>query len=340
MALSLVSATGPSAMAVSSPSSSLDDPLVMCNPQVAPLKRKPAAKRKYNLADSLDDVQIQEHLCIKGCRLKQFLALPITSVDGVRYTRIASKESWMCELLAGRVCTSEMHAGVSKLKEFVIRELSGSAPADSQLQAKMHATTSMASLGAAVVELDSEDDEEPAAQPERRRREMGRRHMGTMKGAINLRGLKVVVMLQHRTLWVEATATAVAAMLNQLQRCLVPDTVKAARQTQAVLGRQPDSPASTSGSSSCAAETPADSQTTADKPKVYMGNGRYYVSFVNEHGRRSTCSKGLAIRQRDEHGNPLSATAYAAELDRIRELAVQRWRDLDRGSKSLAASQT
>lgn len=273
--------------------------LVTCNPQVAPFKRKPACKRKY-CQNALGDLQIQEHLCIKGCRLREFVALPITSLGGVRFTRIASKESWLCELLAGRVCTTEMHHGVSQLKEFVIRELGGG-----QAQARAATATS---LGVEVVALDSSEDDEPAAQPEppaRRRRQMGGRQ--TVKGVIEVHGVQVTVMIQHRTLWVEANASAVTAMLNQLQRCLVPDAVKSAR-TKAALGRQPGSPDSTASASSSL----ADSQTTADspstaKPKVYLGNGRYYVSYVNDCGQRTTCSKGLAIRQRDEHGHPWSA---------------------------------
>lgn len=328
--------TRPTAMAESSQSDSEvmgDAALLTCNPQVAPFKRRPAAKRKYDTADALASVQIQEHLCIKGCRLKQFVALPITTMGGKRYTRIASKESWMCELLAGRVCTSEMQHGVSMLKEFVIRELScGQSPARA-------ASTELSTL---VIALDSEDEEPaaqpepPAVQPERRRRQMG-----TMTGVINLHGVTVAVMVQHRTLWVEADAGAVAAMLTQLQRCLVPSSVRSARR-RAALGRQPVSPESTSsGSSSCAADpgaTLADSQTTAE-PKVYLGNGRYYVSYVNDHGQRTTCSKGLAVRQRDTSGKPLSAAAYEAELERVRQLAIQMWRDLDKGITSRAASQ-
>ena len=86
----------------------------LSHPQISGVFQLPSArKRKYQTADGHGDLEVQECLCVRGCRLKEWLALPIIREGGIAYTRVSAKEQWLCELNAGRVRTGEWHSAIS-----------------------------------------------------------------------------------------------------------------------------------------------------------------------------------------------------------------------------------
>ena len=75
-------------------------PMFASHPQVSTRKiLKPSAKkRKYVTAHGFGDTVVEEHLCVKGGRVTQHVALPIRLVESERMIRVAAKEGWLCEM--------------------------------------------------------------------------------------------------------------------------------------------------------------------------------------------------------------------------------------------------
>ena len=51
-----------------------------------------------------------------GGRLKEFVAIPVRAFDGQRFARVTSRESWVCQVTAGRVITTELRTAITKAK--------------------------------------------------------------------------------------------------------------------------------------------------------------------------------------------------------------------------------
>ena len=297
-------------------------PAIDSNPQVAPLKSA-ANKRKYRDQDSMHDVEVVEHLCVKGGRLQEFHALPVKRIDGQLFVRIGSKESWVCQVFAGRVVTNEMYSGVRFLKAH-IRDLRLRQELAAQKEAVERASAGRAGLALHEICLDSENEQDAAVSPAEQvaadsleaeqlptasKRQRQRRAAGDVF-AIDLRGLSIKCVFVQQSLYIEANAPAVKAVMDQLRVLLVPVQVRGARQL-------------------LSASVPRSSP-TATTGKVCLLKGRYAVTYRDLSGARRQATQGLHIKTKDQYGNRITGEAYAAELERVRGLAIELWNELDR----------
>ena len=91
-------------------------PTISSHPQVATFARAPAPKRKFCAADAYDDIVIEPQLCVMGGRLKEFVAIPVRTFDGQQFARVTCRESWVCQVTAGRVITTELRTAITKAK--------------------------------------------------------------------------------------------------------------------------------------------------------------------------------------------------------------------------------
>ena len=72
---------------------------------------------------------------------------------------------------------------------------------------------------------------------------------------------------------------------------------------------------------------------------VYLASNptRYVVAYRTADGQRSTTSAGLKVPTHDSHGKPLTGPAYAAELQRVHKLALDKAAALGCGSSDASS---
>ena len=237
--------------------------------------------------------------------------------------RIAGKEAWLTQLCAGRVVTHEFYSGIKRLKERM-RKVIHARQKEERERAVNAASANRDALPLDTLALDSSGESEEEEEVSAKDVEVSTgRHRGAVARArprsatavskVSLHGCEFSVTFLRRTLYVEATAAAIKAVVTELRVLMVAPPLRQAR-TRLATKR---------------AATPMDEE----KGRLWLANGRYCVMYRAEDGSRKMSVKGLTVTAFNALGQPLQGDAYKLELERVRTEAMRRWNELDRSDK-------
>ena len=288
-------------------------PAIERHPQVFPTKA--AKRRRYSNLET--PVEIQECVCIKGGRLREWLALPVEEHGGTTWTKFCSKMPWITMLLSGRVRSGELFSAVRAVKQLIIQRAELKV-ADERARALTAVRTARAAL-----EVSDDDDE---GDDEDKKGTETRPATGPREVEVNLfdekgQAVPTLVLYRQGNTLVEVKVRVISALCDEVRRAVVPATVRAFREKRAAAER---------ASLVACAGNPKASRPIELEGRVCFSHAKraFCVTYKDADNVRRVSRKGLKVSGDGKQGG-----AYRAQLDKTRIMAMAMWDELDKSDR-------
>jgi hypothetical protein len=297
-------------------------------PAKADSLQTPTKKRRLRryCGGASDGLDVTQRPCLTGKRLSEPICLPTQEIDGVTMVRVAAREGWVNQALAGRVVSTDYTTAAQMVKAKIAALIEATEEADSPDAAAGHklqaASQGRAALGVSDDEDQDEDEGDSGVEILQGEEKAVQRLLGAGKKTrqhaastvITIQNVQMRVALRNRILWVECGASSLDALLKEIGDTQAAPAERRAKRVADKAARLQDA----------AGDSSLEGRVSFDTSRSW-----WVVKYLKADGNRGTWTRGLAVPMLGITGGALPVEEYRERLRKTCAAAKLKWNELD-----------